>query len=84
MLKSQMKKVLITFFDIKNIVHFQFIPQGQRFDQAYYVERILSLLHEVVLIKGPELRTNDWIFRHSSSPAHKALCQAVSGPKIDN
>jgi hypothetical protein len=26
MLKSQMKTMLITFFDIKDIVHFEFIP----------------------------------------------------------
>jgi hypothetical protein len=43
----QMKTVLITLFDIKCIVHFQFIPQGQTLNQAYYVE-ILKRLGEVV------------------------------------
>jgi hypothetical protein len=38
MLKSKMKTVLITFFDIKGTVHFEFIPQGQRVNKAYYVE----------------------------------------------
>jgi len=28
MLKSQMKTMLITFFHIKGIVHFEFIPQA--------------------------------------------------------
>jgi hypothetical protein len=34
-LTSQMKTMLTTFFDIKCIVHFKFIPQGQTVKQAY-------------------------------------------------
>jgi hypothetical protein len=43
--------MLITVFDIKIIVHFEFIPQGQTVNQAYYVE-ILNQLHEAVHRKG--------------------------------
>jgi hypothetical protein len=45
MSKWQTKAVLITFFDIKDIVYFEFILQGQTVNQAYYVE-ILKQLHE--------------------------------------
>jgi hypothetical protein len=40
MLKSQMKKImLITFFDISGIFHFEFILRGQTVSQAYYMEK---------------------------------------------
>jgi hypothetical protein len=55
MLKSQMKTLLVIFYDIKGTIHFEFIPQGQTVIQAYYVE-ILKQLHEAVCRKSPELR----------------------------
>jgi hypothetical protein len=47
MSESQMMTVLITFFNIEGIVHFEFIPQGQTISHAYYVE-IMKQLHEAV------------------------------------
>jgi len=47
MSKSHMKTTLITFFDIKGIVHFEFIIQGQTVNHAYCVE-ILKWLREAV------------------------------------
>jgi len=46
------------FLDIKGIVHFKFIPQGQTVNQAYYVE-ILKWLCEAVHRKRPKLWPND-------------------------
>jgi hypothetical protein len=45
--ESQMKTVLITFFDIEMIVPFEFIPQGRTVNQAYCVET-LKRLHEAL------------------------------------
>jgi hypothetical protein len=73
--------MLITF-NIKGIVHFEFIPQGQTVNQAYYVE-MLKQFHEVVHRKRSELWASDMILHHDTAPSHKALlCQAVFGPKI--
>jgi hypothetical protein len=46
--KSQMKMMLITLFEIKFIVHFEFIPQGETVNQAYYEETAKKLLHAVI------------------------------------
>jgi hypothetical protein len=42
-----MKKMPITFFDVRDFVHFEFIQQGQTVNQAYCME-ILKQLHETV------------------------------------
>jgi hypothetical protein len=51
MLKSQMKTMLSTSFSIKNVVHFEFIPQGQTVNQACYVE-VPKQLHELCIEKA--------------------------------
>jgi hypothetical protein len=78
MSKAEMKTMLITFFDMKGIIHFVFIPQGQTVNQAYYVE-ILKHLCEAVHRKRSELWP-DWVFYHDSAPAHKMLSSS-SWPK---
>jgi len=73
MLKSQMKKMLITFLNINPIVvQFEFIPQSQR----------VILICEAVRRKMPKILPNDWILHHDNAAAHKVLYQAVSGTKI--
>jgi hypothetical protein len=46
MSKSQRKTIFIIFFDIKGVIHFEFIAQGQTVNQVYYV---LILKHCVKL-----------------------------------
>jgi hypothetical protein len=67
-----MKTMLDNFFDIKDTVHFELIPQGQTINQTYSVE-ILKWLHQAARRKRPKLWPSDWILHHDNAPAHKAL-----------
>ena len=52
--KSRVKTMLLTFFDIRGIVHYEYVPTGQIINHVYYLE-ILTKLHEKVRRKQPEL-----------------------------
>ena len=39
--------MLLTFFDIRGIVHYEFVPTGQTVNQVYYLE-VPEMLHEKV------------------------------------
>jgi len=50
--KSRAKTMLLTFFDIRGIVHYEFVPNGQTVNQVYYLE-VLERLREKVRRKRP-------------------------------
>jgi len=61
------------FFDIRGIVHYEFVPTGQTVNQVYYLE-VLERLREKVRRKRPELfANNSWILHHDNAPALTAL-----------
>jgi len=65
--------MLICFFDIKGLVHFEFVPQGQTVIQQFYLE-VLKRLRDAVLRKCPELwRSGEWLLHHDNAPTHTAL-----------
>jgi len=71
--KSRVKTMLLTFFDTRGIVHYEFVPTGQTVNQVYYLE-VLERLREKVRRKQPKLfANNSWILHHNNAPAHTAL-----------
>ena len=50
--------MLLTLFDIRGIVHYEFVPTEQTVNQVYYLE-VLESLHEKVRRKRPELFANN-------------------------
>jgi hypothetical protein len=75
-----MKEVVTTFFDIEGTVNFEFIPQGQTVNQAYYLE-IPKPLCEAMHRKRPTVWPSDWILHHDNALAHKALSVKQFWPK---
>jgi len=64
---------LLTFFDIRGIVHYEFVPTGQTVNQVYYLE-VLERVREKVRQKRPELFVNNsWILHYDNAPAHMTL-----------
>jgi histone-lysine N-methyltransferase SETMAR len=72
MSRSQVKNMLVCFFDHKEIVQYEFIAQGRTVNLQCYLE-VLTRLHESVRRKRPGLRRDKWILHHNSAPAHEAL-----------
>ena len=71
--KSNEKTMLICFFDIKGLVHFEFVPKGQTVNQQLYIE-VLKQLRDSVRRKRPELwRSGEWLLHQDNVPAHTEL-----------
>ena len=51
------------FFDIRGIMHWEFIPPGQTVNQEFYLE-VLRRLRENVRRKRPELWRSGGLFLH--------------------
>ena len=71
--RSQVKVMLIVFFDISGVVHHEYIPKGQTVNQHVYKE-VLIHLQDAIRCKRPELWSSvDYYLHHDNAPAHLAL-----------
>jgi hypothetical protein len=71
--KSKVKGMLITFFDIDGIIHKQLDLAGQTVNSAYCCD-VLQLLHENVRRHPTELRLQEnWLLHHEKVPSHTSF-----------
>ena len=69
---SKVKVMLIVFFDMKSIVHYEYVPQGQTVNQQFYLQ-VLKRLRLAVSRKRPQkLAAGAWALHHDNAPAHTA------------
>jgi hypothetical protein len=71
--KSNLKAMMMIFFNIRGIVHIDWVPEGHTVNQVYYKE-VLTTFHEQVRRKRPEMWKNgSSILQHDNAPVHNAL-----------
>jgi hypothetical protein len=70
--RSKVKVMLIVFFDMEGIVHYEYVPQGQTVNQQLYLQ-VLKRLRLAVSRKRPQKRAaGAWVLHHDNAPAHTA------------
>ena len=71
--RSATKSMMIVFFDIRGIIHREFLPRGQAVNAEFYCS-VLRRLREDIRRKRPSLwRDGNWVLHHDNAPAHNAL-----------
>ena len=71
--KSNVKTMLIAFFDTDGLIHHEYVPRGQMVNKEFY-KTVLQSLRNVVCRHRPEKwRSDNWILHHDNAPAHRAV-----------
>ena len=69
MQRSQVKVMLITFFDHQGMVHHEFVPQGQTVNQHFYKEGLTRLVNKIRQKQKASWAGKTWILHHDNAPA---------------
>jgi len=71
--KSNVKSMIITFFDVKGIVHKEFVPTGQTVNSGFYCD-VLRRLRENMRSHFPQLwREQTWLLRCDNALSHTSV-----------
>jgi len=71
--KSNVRTMLIAFFDIDGLVHHEYVPRGQTVNKELYktvLQCLQDAVHRHCLQKW---RSRNWILHHDNAPAHRAV-----------
>ncbi|UYV79351.1 hypothetical protein LAZ67_17002259, partial [Cordylochernes scorpioides] len=67
--KSKNKVLLVTFFDIKGIVHYEYLEEGQTINKESYLN-IMRRVRESIRLKRSEMwSSKNWIIHHAYGDA---------------
>lgn len=70
--RSNIKSMLIVFFDYEGVVHHEYAPRGQTINKEYYLG-VLKRLRDAIRRKRRQLwSSGDWLLHHDNAPAHSS------------
>jgi hypothetical protein len=61
------------FFDIKGIVHKQFVLAGKIVNSAYHCDVLRRLRENVRRLRRELWRQNNWLLHHDNAPSHASF-----------
>jgi hypothetical protein len=71
--QSNVKIMLIAFFDTEGLVHHEFLPQCQTMNQTVHIT-VLQRLRDAVRWKRPrKWSSSTWLLHHVTVPCHATL-----------
>jgi hypothetical protein len=71
--KSKVKSMLIIFFDIKEIVHKEFVLAGQTVNSSHYCDILRKLRENVQRLRYELWRQTNWLLHHDNAPSHSSI-----------
>jgi len=71
--KSNVRTMLIAFFNIDGLVLHDYVTRGQMVNKEFY-KTVLQCLHDTVCRHHPEKwHSSNWILHHDKAPAHRTV-----------
>jgi len=70
--RSNIKVMMVVFFDLDGIVRAEFVPRNTTVNSEYY-KGLLERLRNDVRRKRPQKWANGFILRHDNAPCHTSL-----------
>lgn len=75
-LKSQVKILLVWFYDLEGIIHREFIPEGETVTGKYYLDAMQHLWWRINRSRPEYQDSGSWYLLHNNSPPQKATVAA--------
>ena len=71
--KSNVKTMLVCFYDSKGIIHHEFVPEGQTVNGRFYLSVLERLWKRIRRVRPEYSAPGNWFLLHDNAPVHRAV-----------